>query len=401
MGLRFRRSVRIMPGVSLNISKSGLGISAGPRGMKFGVGPRGVHRSVGLPGTGLHFREEKTWGGLKKQAAANAGRATSTEARSAHVRLHDDGTVDIVGTDGSSLPARVQKAFRDQNAAQIEAFLVQESERWNDGIDQILDIHLRTPDPVTGPTFYAEPFATDEPIPLRPKNVGVFGRIWPPYRRRIEEQNRARQQSWEKRLLEWREAKQAHEEGESARHRSFELAQQGNVEAMEAMLTTRLCSLDWPRETEVAFQISDNGKIVGLDVDLPEVEDMPSEEAKPAARGLKLNIRQKSDTQVRREYMRHIHAVLFRLAGEVFHTFPRVGEVVASGYSQRTDPATGNVRDDYLLSARIPRDRWEEISFSNLDGLDVVAAFERFDLVRTMTKTGIFRPVEPHPFESS
>jgi hypothetical protein len=37
MGLRFGRTTKLSPGVRLNLSKSGLGISAGPRGLRVGL----------------------------------------------------------------------------------------------------------------------------------------------------------------------------------------------------------------------------------------------------------------------------------------------------------------------------------------------------------------------------
>lgn len=57
MGLRFRRSIKLLPGVRLNLSKSGLGISAGPRGLRVGLDARGRrYASAGIPGTGLSSR---------------------------------------------------------------------------------------------------------------------------------------------------------------------------------------------------------------------------------------------------------------------------------------------------------------------------------------------------------
>lgn len=55
MGWRFFRRVRILPGVTLNFSKSGVSVSAGPKGMKFTMGPRGRRFTVGLPGTGISY----------------------------------------------------------------------------------------------------------------------------------------------------------------------------------------------------------------------------------------------------------------------------------------------------------------------------------------------------------
>jgi len=52
--IRFRHSIRLAPGVRLNLSKGGAGLSVGPRGLHVGVGPRGAYSSAGLPGTGLY-----------------------------------------------------------------------------------------------------------------------------------------------------------------------------------------------------------------------------------------------------------------------------------------------------------------------------------------------------------
>jgi Protein of unknown function (DUF4236) len=55
MPLRFFRRIRIAPGLTVNVSKSGASVSVGPRGAKLTVGRRGVRRTVGLPGTGLYY----------------------------------------------------------------------------------------------------------------------------------------------------------------------------------------------------------------------------------------------------------------------------------------------------------------------------------------------------------
>jgi hypothetical protein len=72
MGLRFRRSIRLLPGVRLNLSKSGIGLSAGVPGARLTLGADGrVRRTVGLPGTGLSWVEES---GSRRRRAPRAGR---------------------------------------------------------------------------------------------------------------------------------------------------------------------------------------------------------------------------------------------------------------------------------------------------------------------------------------
>lgn len=56
MGLRFRHSFQLFPGVRLNLSKSGVSASFGVPGATLNVGPRGVTSTLGIPGTGLSYR---------------------------------------------------------------------------------------------------------------------------------------------------------------------------------------------------------------------------------------------------------------------------------------------------------------------------------------------------------
>jgi hypothetical protein len=56
MGLRFRRSVRLFPGVRLNFSGSGVSTTVGVRGAAVTLGQHGTHLNLGLPGTGLSYR---------------------------------------------------------------------------------------------------------------------------------------------------------------------------------------------------------------------------------------------------------------------------------------------------------------------------------------------------------
>ena len=60
MGFRYRKSIRIAKGLKLNVSKSGLSLSAGGRGATVNLGPRGVRGTVGIPGTGLSWSQTLT-----------------------------------------------------------------------------------------------------------------------------------------------------------------------------------------------------------------------------------------------------------------------------------------------------------------------------------------------------
>ena len=72
MGLYWRRSTKILPGVRINWSKNGPSISMGPKGAKVNIGKRGTYVSGGIPGTGLYYRQ-KVGGGSKSNSSSTTG----------------------------------------------------------------------------------------------------------------------------------------------------------------------------------------------------------------------------------------------------------------------------------------------------------------------------------------
>lgn len=52
----FRKRIKLAKGISLNISKSGIGVSAGGKGLTLSAGKRGAYLNANVPGTGLSNR---------------------------------------------------------------------------------------------------------------------------------------------------------------------------------------------------------------------------------------------------------------------------------------------------------------------------------------------------------
>lgn len=86
MGFRFRKSIRILPGIRLNLSKSGVSTSIGGRGATINVGKRGVRGTVGLPGTGLSYSEMLTRSGRDSSARDTSDWASDAPTRSGRAK---------------------------------------------------------------------------------------------------------------------------------------------------------------------------------------------------------------------------------------------------------------------------------------------------------------------------
>ncbi|MGI9115099.1 MAG: hypothetical protein DLM52_08265 [Chthoniobacterales bacterium] len=57
MGFRFRRSISVLPGVRVNIGKTGASVSAGVPGARVTFGRTGTRATVGVPGTGVRYTQ--------------------------------------------------------------------------------------------------------------------------------------------------------------------------------------------------------------------------------------------------------------------------------------------------------------------------------------------------------
>jgi len=57
MGWKYRKRIRIVPGFSLNFSKSGMSATVGMKGFSVNMGQNGTFLNTGIPGTGIYNRE--------------------------------------------------------------------------------------------------------------------------------------------------------------------------------------------------------------------------------------------------------------------------------------------------------------------------------------------------------
>jgi len=111
VGFRFQKRISILPGVRINLSKSGASASVGPRGADVNIGKDGVTANAGIPGTGLSYRQKAGkggWlaallviGGLAVWAFQHMGKITQPTAAKVSTDLSTEASTD----DASTLPA--------------------------------------------------------------------------------------------------------------------------------------------------------------------------------------------------------------------------------------------------------------------------------------------------------
>ncbi|HET8700716.1 MAG TPA: DUF4236 domain-containing protein, partial [Nitrococcus sp.] len=388
------RTIKLAPGLHLNIGKRGVSLSAGVRGASITLGRNGAYVNAGLPGTGLSVRERIGGGGKKSHFWKSRSAPPESAVAAVKAQLEDGGTVRFLDALDNPLPPALERKAEEQQDPLLRNWLEEQCQKRNALLRELQSIHECTP----SPDFAApepRPFAEQPPAPTAPKKAGFLGFFLSRRRQAIEQENRDAQQRFADAQRRWEARKQAHEQAEQHRIHEQMVRLKSEVAVMEQALFDRLQGIEWPRETNIAFELLQGGWMLALDVDLPEIEDFPTEEASVAARGLRLNLKKLSQTRQHEIYSRHVHGVALRLLGEAFAALPSLKQVVISGYTQRINKATGHETNTYIYSAVVPRTNWAMLNFSNLASVDPIQALEMFDLRRNMTVTGILRAIEP------
>jgi hypothetical protein len=452
MGLRFRKSVKLLPGVRMNFGSKGIGWTLGPRGASIGISQQGVFSNVGIPGTGLSFRqriggpsdspsqlEHAQFRAARLQAKAEKELARlqaiarrADELANCKLSLKEDGTIKVIAANDSPLSRKEIALMWEQQGPSVMAWLKEQAEKINSETTAIVDIHLETPSPDLHPEYDGAPF--DDPKPMEParpaippvpdkrppepigffdrllpwrkraierrnhENEGVFSKAMAQRRLEIEQDERNRSEAldaWKQELQDYEARRQAHLEEQSGLSEEWRRRLRYDQDFVLEILSRAIDGISWPRETIVSFEIRDEGKLVVLDVDLPEVESMPTNLADPDPTKKGISIRKKPLKQIKSEYVRHIHGVCLLLLGSIFSAAPAAETVIVSGYSQRVDKATGFSNEDYLISVKATREKFADINFSNLENVDPVEALGGFDVRRKIGAGNDIRTIEP------
>ena len=434
MVLRFRRSVKIAPGVRLNMSKSGPSLSVGGRGATANFSKRGTRTTVGIPGTGLSYTSSSHSANRTSQRRLEREERQRQRAEAlARVRVNIDDSGVLTCLDGGGLPlkGRELSMMWEQQGAAISTLLKDAADQINGDVDLLSNIHLDAPYPSPTRLLAVEEFPETEPkrpsstkrppeptvrFPDQPGFVsrlfGGNGRYQLKVSQLEEEHARAidawRAQcaavdaddarsiaSWKTEHAAWverRDAFSCRSKNADTEHRA-KLAVDADYSA--DILTKAVQSLEWPRETLISFQLDLSGETVWLDVDLPEIEDLPQRVATMAASGKKLNVKAKPQKSLRMEYAYHVHGIALRIAATVAAVLPWTETINLSGFSQRLNKATGVIDDDYLYSVAFTRVGLERIDFKALEAVDPIEAMAAFEHRRKMTATGVIKAIQP------
>lgn len=59
MGIRLRKSIKLAPGVRVNVTQNGISSVSLGRGASININAQGIQANLGIPGTGLSYRTKR------------------------------------------------------------------------------------------------------------------------------------------------------------------------------------------------------------------------------------------------------------------------------------------------------------------------------------------------------
>lgn len=93
MSFRFRRQIKLFPGVKLNINKKSASFSIGPKGCKTTLGSKGIRNTIGIPGSGLSYTQYTSYASSPNRAITHVG---NTEANYAFSLFDNLSTLELL-----------------------------------------------------------------------------------------------------------------------------------------------------------------------------------------------------------------------------------------------------------------------------------------------------------------
>ncbi|MDO5377248.1 MAG: DUF4236 domain-containing protein [Clostridia bacterium] len=154
---------------------------------------------------------------------------------------------------------------------------------------------------------------------------------------------------------------------------------------------------DWLSEAEapvaltVQTQALEGKAAVMIDLDLPEIEDMPTDKLTELADGT-LKIKKKSQRECREDYKTCVFGLGEYVAGSVFALLPAASKAVVSAYTQRRDEKTGERYDAFIYSVIFEREAFQK-GYQAGDPCAFCSGFEsRFYIL----SSGVMKQIQPY-----
>lgn len=131
---------------------------------------------------------------------------------------------------------------------------------------------------------------------------------------------------------------------------------------------------DLPMEYFVDFAYDEENKRVLVDLDLPEIEDIPDKKITLTPTGKK-SIRMKGQTDLRSDYVNCVLGLSMYVAHSIFNVSLVIEEVEICAFTQRKEANSAVATDQYVYVVRYNREMFAKMNFNRLSPIQIMDFF--------------------------
>ena len=437
MGVRFRKQVKLTKGSKINIAKTGASISFGGRGHSFNIGKNGSTATVGIPGTGLSYRQKLGSchnNSHKSEKRSNPVPSAPKTQNQIEIHMDDKGHIVMFDGQGKEITDRsvIRKIQSTPQFAQQKAILEQQRKEKIEEIvnasmeenDLFINIYKLAPIVEDYNSFATQfeqlrpreyeviPFDVPKPTEERIREIlmaeakeNVKASIFTVGKLRKKYVDDCFDERFNQAILEWekskndyyfhveeekRQAEIAYQEEYNNQKAYFKSVIEGDEEVISELFDYWIDSCELPVEININYEFDSIKQGLLLDVDLPEIEDIPNTIMTKTDAG-NLKEKKKTQTELKKEYTTLTFGLAIFIVANVLNISPAIKKVLISGYTQRRD-SDGNINNDYIYSIIFKRESFERMNFSNTDPKDFCLASENRC---NLTSTSLFKTIKP------
>lgn len=423
--MRFRRRLKICKGVSLNVSGSGISTSIGLRGASITTGNNGVYANYGIPGTGIYNRQKIAGGNSSRSTLTSNFSSSPQHGSKVVVRFSmdlDDNNNPIVMdqngvpiTDDILLSAIKRTPEYKQGVHVLSQRVINRIAEKDSGF---IEIYKHTERPISEkevlaalnelqPEVYDKnTYSKEEPtlegiksqLEEESKNKISSILFWTIKKKREQYVSSNLQHRFDEIHSNWAKEKKEFEDYEDRLKKEYdelnlkeyekkksriENILAGEESYVEQKIQTIISQIELPIEFSIDYEYHPDDATLLVDLDLPEIEDMPNEIAKTLKSG-KVSVRTKSQKQTTQEYATCVCGLAFFFSGMFFNVSTKINWIRISGYTQRLNPKTNTINDDYVFSVKFNRDDFSRLDYKNINPVESLMHFPHLiDLTTT------------------
>jgi hypothetical protein len=361
MGLRFRKSFKIAPGVRLNVSNKSTGLSFGGKGLRYSINSRGRRTaSIGIPGTGLSY--------VSTSSSSKPHRTQTYQQRN---RLKEQ--------------ARNLKNFEEKERAKYEVSMFQNQ------CELVKSIHKECDEPVywseiaiSKPPFKKGERGPKEQLAVQKYEKHKIGFMDWLFRREEKVYSKLSEEIDQAKVVDLKEY-QEWEELVALANRILE----GDIDSYFQVIE-EMDPLGDLAEFGSGFELgTDDPTMIEVEFDVHTDKIIPTTEKSLTKTG-KLSQKQMTKTKFYDLSQDYVCSCVLRIAGDIFALLPLVKDVYIHAYDDALDPSTGHIERSLILSVKIDRSTFDLL---NMERIDCSESMANFPYEMKFYKTKGFAPV--------